>query len=313
MEPRVAVCSRSFSQNEILRKELLAQFPNTKFNDEGISLSGDSLVEFLKDADRAIIALEYLTEDVIQKLPGLKIVGKYGVGLDKLDLQAMSKAGIQLGWTAGVNSVAVAELTLALALDIVRKVSVSQAVVASGEWTQIKGLQLSSLKVGVVGYGHVGSKVARLFKAFGSEVVAYDIKALEPEMERDDILPASWDSLVKECDLISLHVPYEKSNHHLINDSIMSSMKRGSYILNTARGGLIDEVSLLTHLKTGQIRAVGLDVFEIETPIENPLIGRPDVVVTSHIGGSSEEAILAMGRSAISGLTHFTDAKNYKD
>lgn len=311
MEPRVAVCSRSFSQNKILRTELLEQFPNTKFNDEGVSLNGEALVEFLKDADRAIIALEYLTEDVIQKLPGLKVVGKYGVGLDKLDLQAMSSAGIQLGWTAGVNSVAVAELTLALALDIVRKVSESQAVVAGGAWTQIKGLQLSSLKVGVVGYGHVGSKVARLFKAFGSEVVAYDIKGLEQQMECDGITPTNWGIMVKECDLITLHVPYEKSNHHLIDDEIMSSMKFGSYILNTARGGLIDEVSLLNHLESGQIKAVGLDVFEVEPPVNNPLVGRRDVVVTSHIGGSSKEAILAMGRAAITGLSQFSDALDY--
>lgn len=311
MEPKVAVCSRSFSQNETLRKELLKQFPNTKFNDEGISLNGDSLVEFLKGVDRAVLALEYLTDEVIQQLPDLKVVGKYGVGLDKLDLHAMSRAKIKLGWTAGVNSIAVAELTIALALDIVRKVSESQAVVADGEWTQVKGLQLSSLKVGVIGYGHVGSKVSRLFKAFGSDVVAYDIKGLEQEMKNDGVTPSSWNTIVKECDLITIHVPYDKQNHHLISDKVMSSMKPGSYILNTARGGLIDELSLLLHLESGHIRAAGLDVFEIEPPRDNALVNRSDVVVTSHIGGSSKEAILAMGRAAISGLSDFTDPLDY--
>ncbi|CAD5250198.1 putative D-3-phosphoglycerate dehydrogenase [Alteromonas sp. 38] len=311
MEPKVAVCSRSFSQNKILREELIKQFPNTKFNDAGISLNGDSLVEFLKGMERAVLALEYLTEEVIQQLPELKVVGKYGVGLDKLDLHAMSKSNIKLGWTAGVNSIAVAELTIALALDIVRKVSESQAVVAGGEWTQVKGLQLSSLKVGVVGYGHVGSKVSRLFKAFGSDVVAYDIKGLEQEMENDGVTPSSWNKIVEECDLITVHVPYHKQNHHLISDKVMSSMKPGSYILNTARGGLIDEFSLLQHLESGHIHAAGLDVFEIEPPKNNALVRRSDVVVTSHIGGSSKEAILAMGRAAIAGLSDFTDPLDY--
>jgi len=311
MEPKVAVCSRSFSQNKILRKELIKQFPNTKFNDAGISLNGDSLVEFLKGMERAVLALEYLTEEVIQQLPELKVVGKYGVGLDKLDLHAMSKSNIKLGWTAGVNSIAVAELTIALALDIVRKVSESQAVVAGGEWTQVKGQQLSSLKVGVVGYGHVGSKVSRLFKAFGSDVVSYDIKGLEQEMENDGVTPSSWKKIVEECDLITVHVPYHKQNHHLISDKVMSSMKPGSYILNTARGGLIDEFSLLQHLESGHIHAAGLDVFEIEPPKNNALVGRSDVVVTSHIGGSSKEAILAMGRAAIAGLSDFTDPLDY--
>ena len=203
-------------------------------------------MEFLKGMERAVLALEYLTEEVIQQLPELKVVGKYGVGLDKLDLHAMSKSNIKLGWTAGVNSIAVAELTIALALDIVRKVSESQAVVAGGEWTQVKGQQLSSLKVGVVGYGHVGSKVSRLFKAFGSDVVSYDIKGLEQEMENDGVTPSSWKKIVEECDLITVHVPYHKQNHHLISDKVMSSMKPGSYILNTARAVSYTHLTLPT-------------------------------------------------------------------
>lgn len=311
MSVKVAVCSRSFSKNETLRKELLAAFPDTKFNDAGESLVGNSLIEYLQGVDRAVIALEYLTEDILSQLPDLKVVGKYGVGLDKLDLSAMSKANVKLGWTSGVNSTAVAELTLAMALDLVRKISKSREVVANGKWTQVKGRQISSLEVGVVGYGHVGSKVAKLFNAFGARVSAYDVKDLSKEMQSEGIKPTSWEQLVEKSDLITVHVPYCEKNHHLFDHSVLGAMKPGSFIINTARGGLINEQDLLEHLRTGHIKGAGLDVFEVEPPNNNPLALMDNVLVTSHIGGSSEEAILAMGRAAIEGLKTYRDAIDY--
>lgn len=309
---KIAVCSRSFSKNLTLRNELLSRFSQVKFNDDGLSLNGDSLVDFLSEADGAIIALEYLTEEILSRLPNLKFVGKYGVGLDKIDLNAMEKNNIKLGWTPGVNSTSVAELTLAMALCIVRKIPASQEVVAKGDWKQVIGKQLSSLNVGIIGYGHVGKKVADRMNAFGCNVYAHDIEDYNDMMLDKSVTPVSLQTLFKECDLVSIHVPHNKSTHHLVSIDLISTMKAGSYIICTARGGIIDEDALLEALNSGQITAAALDVFEVEPPISTPLINNDKVLVTSHIGGSTEEAILAMGQAAINGLEVNQSALEFK-
>ncbi|GAB2695494.1 phosphoglycerate dehydrogenase [Aliiglaciecola aliphaticivorans] len=309
---KIAVCSRSFSQNSVLKKELLQKFSNVKFNETGSSLSGEQLVDFLADVDGAVIALEYIDETLLSKVENLKFIGKYGVGLDKLDLPAMSRFGVKMGWTPGVNSRAVAELTLALSLDLVRKISESRQVVNSGDWTQIKGKQLSTATVGILGFGHVGSKVAALMNAFGAKVIANDKQDLRSVMQEQGVEPVDFETLIKNSDVLCLHIPHNVANHHTIGESEMLNMKPGSYIVNTARGGLIDENALLDMLKSGQIGGAALDVLEIEPPVNNALLGRDDVIVTSHIGGSSEEAILAMGRAAIDGLSNYSDAISYE-
>jgi D-3-phosphoglycerate dehydrogenase len=306
------VCSRSFSQNKVLRQELLEKFSNVKFNDDGKSLGGDELVSFLDNVDGAVVALEYLNEDILGKLKSLKFIGKYGVGLDKLDLEAMSASNVKMGWTPGVNSRAVAELTVALSLDLIRKISESRKVAENGEWTQIKGRQLSTAKVGILGFGHVGSKVAALMNAFGAKVIAHDKQNLSKSMEEACVESVDFSTLVKESDLLCLHIPHNAVNHHIIGEKEMAAMKRGSYIVNTARGGLIDEEALVTFLESSQLAGVALDVLEVEPPIGNPLLKRNDVIITSHIGGSSQEAILAMGQAAINGLSNYCDAISYK-
>lgn len=309
---RIAVCSRSFSQNKVLRQELLDKFSNVKFNDDGKSLHGDELVSFLEDADGAVVALEYINKEVLDKAINLKFIGKYGVGLDKLDLVAMSASNVQMGWTPGVNSRAVAELTLAVSLDLIRKITESRKVVESGNWTQIKGRQLSTAKVGVLGFGHVGSKVAALMKAFGARVIAHDKQNLNESMLEAGVESVDFDTLVKESDILCLHIPHNAVNHHIIGKHEMSIMKSGSYIVNTARGGLIDEDALVLFLENNKIAGAALDVLEIEPPIGNSLLQRDNVIITSHIGGSSQEAILAMGRAAIDGLSDYCDALTYQ-
>jgi len=309
---KIAVCSRSFSKNSKLRGELLSRFSQVKFNDDGISLNGDSLVEFLKDADGAIIALEYLTDDILEKLPRLKFVGKYGVGLDKLDLDSMAKRNVKLGWTPGVNSTSVAELTMAFALNIIRGIPASQTIVANGQWKQIIGKQLSSLNVGILGFGHVGQKVSKLMGSFGCNVYANDIKEYSEIMLANHVKPISMADMFTTCDLVSIHLPYNDSTHHLVSDELFTSMKHGSYLICTARGGIIDETSLLSALNSGKLAAVGLDVLEEEPPFNSPLVNNKNVMITSHIGGSSEEAILAMGSAAIKGLELHEIASNYK-
>ena len=204
---RVAVCSRSFSKNIFLRREITKRYKNVKFNDLGKSFDDDSLVAFLAGYDAAIIGLETITERVLEKLPSLKVIGKYGVGLDKIDFLACANNSIRIGWTPGVNAVAVAELALNLSLTIVRRSAISNNIVKIGEWQQTVGRELSSLTVGILGCGHVGTAFLGLLSGFGCDIIVHD------RLDKFDICnfygakQVDFESLVRNADLISIHLP----------------------------------------------------------------------------------------------------------
>lgn len=294
--------------NPVLRQELLNEFDYVTFNDQGSSLSGNELVNFLQGHDGAIIALEVISRDILAALPNLKVIGKYGVGLDKLDLQAMEDQGVRLGWTPGVNAQAVAELTLGLALNIIRKIPQGYRSVQDGRWQQIKGRQLSSLTFGLIGCGHVGKAVVNLLKPFGCQILVNDIEDYADFYLKNELERVSLESLISQSDVVSLHVPLNDSTRLMINERAVGLFKPGSYLINTARGGLVDECAALRALNSGRLAAAAFDVLEIEPPVSADLIQHPNVFVTPHIAGSSEEAILAMGRAAIKGLSNHQPA-----
>ena len=172
---QVGVTSRSFSKNHFLRNELLKKYPNTKFNNDGNSLRGDKLVKFLSDCDKAIIALEILDRKSLIKLPKLSVIGKYGVGLDKLDLNAMSELNIKIGWTPGVNSRSVSELTLGFMISSLRKLRLCENNILNENFSQIQGNNLTNKVVGIVGCGNVGKDLVRLLKPFRCKILVNDI------------------------------------------------------------------------------------------------------------------------------------------
>jgi len=311
-DSKVAVCSRSFSNHALLRQELLSRFTQVKFNDSGKSLIGRELVDFLRGSDRAIIALESIDSVLLKELPELKVIGKFGVGLDKLDLKAMDDHGVQMGWTAGVNAPAVAELTLALALNIVRNIPKSNQVLRNGEWHQVSGQQLSSMTYGVLGCGHVGKALVKLLRPFGAKILACDVVDISDFCKENDVESVSFSELVKRADVLSIHIPKNKKTAGLLSREVLKSLKVGSYLVNTARGGLVDEAAVVDLLDSGHLSAAAFDVFEQEPPLIRKLVDHPKVYGTTHIGGSSQEAVLAMGRAAITGLEHFQRATAYE-
>ena len=299
---RVAVCSRSFSKNSFLRKELQNRYLEVKFNDQGVSLNEDGLRSFISDFDAAIIGLEEINSNLLSALPKLKVIGKYGVGLDKIDLQACSDYGVRIGWQPGVNSVAVAELALNMAITIVRKTAVSNSLVKTGAWEQIIGKQLSSLTVGVMGCGHVGSEFVKLLSGFSCSVLVFDKRDVSDFCSANGAEQVCFNEILSRSDLISIHLPKDVSTEGLLCREVVEGLKFGSYIVNTARGGLLNEAHLYECLNNGKLSGVALDVLSVEPPVDSMLINHPNCYITSHIGGSSEEAIIAMGLAAIDGL-----------
>ena len=298
----VAVASRSFSKHPILRSKILESYPDAKFNDKGLSLSGDSLVEFLSGHEKAITALEVIDDSILSKLPNLKVIGKYGVGLDMIDLHAMKDRGVKLGWTGGVNKRSVSELVISFSVYLLHRVAFANAEVRNGEWYQVKGRQLSDCTFGIVGCGHIGKDLVKLLKPFGCNILAHDIIDFKEFYQENNITSVGLDELLQKSDVVTLHLPKNDSTNNILNKDRLQMLKKDAILINLARGGLLDESALKKILSEKNIAGAALDVFSVEPPIDTDFAHLDNVLITPHIGGSTEEAILAMGLAAIDGL-----------
>lgn len=301
---RVAVPSISFSQHALLRQELLALYPESKFNDAQRRMSEDELAAWMKGCNAAIMGLEPLTARMLDALPELKVVGRMGVGLDNVDPALFRKRGIRIGWCAGVNKLSVAELTIAFAIAGLRHVGQGNADMRAGKRPrQIMGRHLSGRVVGLHGCGNVGKEVVRLLQPFGCTVLACDI-ADYPEFYRaNNVMPVTMDELLSRSEVLSLHLPLNRSTREMYTAAMLDRLRPDCVLINTCRGGIVDEAVLKERLKAGRIAAACFDVFAVEPPTDDELLNLPNFFATPHIGGSAEEARLAMGRAAIRGLT----------
>lgn len=299
---KVAVCSRSFSKNQALREELLKRYEKVSFNDLGVQLGGQELVKFLKGHDKAIIALERVDENLLASLPELKVIGKYGVGLDMIDLESMRRHGVRLGWTGGVNRRSVSELAVAFSISLLRSLKKAHADILNGSWQQIIGGQLTGRKFGIVGCGNVGKDLVKLLQPFECEIYINDIRSYDDFYAKYSVKPVGLDELLSTSDIVSLHIPLNENTRNIISADKLSLMKSSSILINLARGGLVDEVALKDKLMQGMLAGAAFDVFAQEPPEDIELISLPNFYATPHIGGSSKEAILAMGIAAINGL-----------
>lgn len=308
---RVAVCSRSFSRNAVLRTELLERFTHVTFNETGRQLEGDDLVDFLRGHGKAITALERIDDYVLSRLPELKVIGKYGVGLDMIDMAAMRAYGKRLGWTGGVNRRSVSELVIAFAIAMLRHVPAANREVLSGTWRQHVGGQLSGRTVGIIGCGHVGKDLVQMLQPFGCPILVNDIRDYLDFYAANGIKAVGLEELLAQSDIVTLHVPLDESTRGMLDERLLALMKPTALLLNAARGGLVDETALKRMLQDKRLAAAAFDVFSVEPPLDQELLSLPNFLATPHIGGSSHEAILAMGRAAISGLDE-NDIPNFQ-
>lgn len=299
---RIAVTSRSFCKHPLLRTEIQGLYEYVTFNDSGKVLSGRELADFLKGHEKAIIGLEPVDEQVVSQLSELKMISKHGVGFDKIDLVALEKRGIQFAWTGGVNRRSVAELTLTFMITLLRHVSTTNLEVRGGVWQPRMGQHLSGRTVGIVGCGHIGKDLTALLQPFGCKILVHDIKSYPDFYSQHGITAVTLEELLTQSDLITLHVPLNATTRNLLSRERLVLLKPTAFLLNTARGGLVDEQALKEMLKNGRLKGAAFDVFDEEPPVDQELILLPNFIATPHIAGSAEEAVLAMGRAAIKGL-----------
>ena len=299
---KVAVCSRSFSKNTVLRAELLARYSQVTFNDAGSQLAGDRLVEFLSGHEKAISALEMIDDYVLSRLPELQVIGKYGVGLDMIDFNAMRQHGKRLGWTGGVNRRSVSEMVISFAVVMLRHIPAAQREVLSGTWRQHVGGLLSGRTVGIIGCGFIGKDLVELLQPWGCTILANDIIDFPDFYLHYGVTPVGLEELLQRSDVVTLHVPLDESTGNMLSATRLELMKPSAILINAARGGLVDETALKAMLVTKRLAAAAFDVFSVEPPQDQELLALPNFLVTPHIGGSAEEATMAMGRAAIDGL-----------
>ena len=294
----VAVTSRSFSKNEKLIKELQSKYKKIKLNNEGLSLSGESLVSFCKDADKVIVGLEKFDSEILDNLPNLKVLSKYGVGLNNINLQELKKREIKLGFTPGVNKRPVAELSLSHILTSLRGTHSSIQKIKNGIWSQERGNELYKKTVGILGFGNIGSLLNDLIKPFDCNILVYEIN----EIDQPDINQTDLSEIAKKADIISIHLPLTRETNSLINDKFFGLCKKDVKIINTSRGGIINEEHLEKFLIENENAFAALDVFEEEPAFNSPLLNLPNFFATSHLGSMTEEGVISMGLAAIKGL-----------
>lgn len=250
-----------------------------------------------------IAGIEPLTRSVLQDaVSHLKVISRCGAGLDTVDVESAKALGISVYNTPDAPCQAVAELTVGMMLALIRNIRRSDSLVRSGSWTKPMGFLLSELTVGILGLGRIGKKVADLVRQFGAQVLAADIAPDEIWAKEHRVRLINREELLKQADIVSLHLPYSAGDlHHVIGPAELMSMKTGSYLINTSRGGLVDEQALREALKAGHLAGAGLDTFEQE-PYRGALRDIDTVILTPHIGSYAREARARMEREAVDNL-----------
>ena len=238
-----------------------------------------------------------VTKEVIKKGKNLKVIGRAGVGVDNIDVPEATKRKIPVVNAPGGATVSVAELTFAHMLSLARNLSKSDKTMKNGEWEKktLKGTELCDKTLGLVGSGRIGTEVGKMAIAFGMKVIVYDPYLSKETAEEQGFELADLDSLLKNSDFISIHTPLTDETKKMIDEKEFKKMKNTAFIVNCARGGIIDENALYNSLKEGKIRGAALDVYENEPPKNSPLLTLDNIVFTPHIGASTKEAQIRAG------------------
>jgi len=276
-----------------------------KLNPFAARLTEEQVIDLLgTDTIGLIAGLEPLTQNVLKSAKSLKVIARVGTGLDSVDLVAAKELEIIVLNTPDAPTKAVAELTIAHILGLLRHVSQADRQIRSGVWKGLMGSLLETKTVGIVGFGRIGKRVATLLSAFGASVIISDAQVKSGDFEN-----VGLDELCTRSDIVSLHLPYSEATHHIIDEKRMNLMKKGSFIVNISRGGLVDEAMLLVALKSGHIAGAALDCFEQE-PYEGELRNLENVQITAHMGSYARETRDLMEQEASRLLVNALHEKN---
>lgn len=300
---KVLVTPRSFGKTDPRAFEILREAGcEVVVNDTGAILTADALAQRLADCDGVVLGVDPLGADVMAKAPKLRAIAKYGVGLDNIDLDECKRRGIKVSRTVGANANAVADFAFTLMMTVARRALVIDAKCRKGDWSKITTLDIFGKTLGLVGLGAIGKGVAQRAKGFGMRVLAYDVFWNDEYAAQAGIERSTVQDICREADFISIHTPLTEETRGLISRRELDMMKPTAVIINTARGGIINEADLLDALKNNRIYGAGIDAFEEEPPKDEAWYALDNVVMGSHASASTRGATEAMGRMAATNL-----------
>ena len=289
---------------------ILREFSNDLvFNETGRPLTAEELKPLLADCDGYVAGLDFITAEALEECKNLKVISRYGAGYDRVDLEAAKAKGIKVTNTPGVNAEAVGELAFAMAMAVARKIPYLDAQTRAGEWVRSTGMELAGKTIGILGLGAIGKVVARCATGFNMKVMAYDPFINEAYCQEHNIKNATFEEVMKEANVISLHLPLLPTTKHMIGKEAFDMMQPGTIVINASRGGIIDEEAAYEALKSGKLGGLGLDAFEEEPPKGSPLFEFPNVIATPHTGAHTKEATDNMALASINNLIDILSGK----
>ena len=308
---RVLLTTTSFQDTPGAHQDLLKSAGFEVVNERG-PLTEARMLELAGQFDAFLCGDDAITRAVIQKsLPRLKVISKYGIGLDKIDVKSATEFKIPVLFTPGVNHTTVAEHTFGLLLAAVRQLIQEANYVSKGQWKRLTGHEILGKTIGIVGLGRIGKEVAIRARAFGLNIIGYDI--YWPETLTSELGVKRYtdlNELLKASDVISLHTNLTAETRHMINANTLKLLRKDAIIINCARGELVDTAAMVEALKANQIAWYCTDVLDVEPPPPNhPLIGLPNVIITPHIGSRTYESVQRQATCALENLMLFLAGK----
>jgi D-3-phosphoglycerate dehydrogenase / 2-oxoglutarate reductase len=272
-------------------------------------LKGDEVKYMLPGFDAVIAGTELYSEDVIEYAKDLRVISRVGIGLDNINYDACKRQNIKVAYTPDAPSDAVADLTVAQIFNLLRGIFISDKSVKNGQWNRIVGVSIKQIKIGILGVGRIGSRVIDRLKPFEANILACDIN---PNKDIDGVTWVDKDTIFKESDLVSIHIPLSEKNYHFVGLNEMSMMKEGSYIINTSRGPIINEGDLEACVLNNHFAGVALDVFEKE-PYEGVLAKLDNVILTAHLASSDKHSRYLMELGAVENCIQLLKGENSKN
>lgn len=304
MKRKVLVTPRSFGKLDTTPIEILENNDIEVIrNPYGRILTKEEMKEWVQEVDGIIIGVDPMDKEVIDSAPHLKAIAKYGVGTDNIDLNYAQEKNIPVTITQGANADAVAEFTIALMLSVARKVVQIDKECRKSNWNKITTIDMNQKTLGLIGMGQIGKTVVKRLSGFEMNVLAYDLQQDEKFATDYDVTYVEhMEDVLKQADFISIHLPLNEHTKDIIDERAFNIMKPEAVIVNTARGGLINEDALLKAVSKRQIWGAGIDVFEEEPPSNKKLLAEENIIIGSHCAASTNQAIINMGKMATENL-----------
>lgn len=309
MGKRVTVVTDTVFPNLDTTREILSHVADLKVLEDS---SADSIAEATADADSVLVTYAQITGDIIRQMKRCRIIARYGIGVDNVDVEAATQNAIIVTNVPDYCIEEVSDHAVALLLALARKLTSSNMRVHSCNWEMSSVVPIRRLRgsvSGLIGFGRIAQQVASKLQAFGMRLVAYDPYVPAEILNRARVQGLSFEDLLTSADYISIHVPLAATTHHLFDSAAFRRMKNTAYIINTARGGIIDEAALIKALDAREIAGAALDVLEIEPPSKSKLLGRDDVILTPHTSFYSEESLLELQTKAAEEVALVLDGK----